>query len=115
MSRRRSWPAWTPPTDPFSPLPGTTLLPTAQPTSDPTRIPTETGDALPTRIVIPSLGIDLPVVDGDTRLPAMRCRQDPDGFAEPGHRAPPDLYGHARAGHVLPPLDESEHKRWRPA
>jgi len=101
-----SWPTWTPPTDPFSPLPGTT--PTPRPTSDPTRIPTETGDALPTRIVIPSLGIDMPVYDGDTSYPLCDVAQYLYGFANPGQPGTTYLYGHARAGMFLPLLTESE-------
>jgi Sortase domain len=101
-----SWPTWTPPTDPFSPLPGTT--PTPRPTSDPTRVPTETGDALPTRIVIPSLGIDLAVVGGDTSYPLCDVAQYLYGFANPGQPGTTYLYGHARAGMFLPLLTESE-------
>lgn len=103
-----TWPVWTPPTDPFSPLPGTTPSPTTQPTSDPTRVPTTTGDALPTRIVIPSLGIDMPIVGGDSSYPLCDVAQYLYGFANPGQPGTTYLYGHARAGMFLPLLDESE-------
>jgi hypothetical protein len=104
-----SVPMWTPPSDPyFSPMPGVTPAPTPQPTADPTRIPTTTGDALPTRIVIPSLGIDLPIVDGNTSYPLCNVAQYLLGFANPGQPGTTYLYGHARAGMFLPLLSQSE-------
>src|SRR4029079_901229 len=80
-----SLPIWTPPTDPYAtPNPGETPGMTPQPTPDPTRVPTTTGDALPTRIVIPSLGIDLPIVGGDTSYPLCNVAQYLYGFVNPG-------------------------------
>ena len=104
-----SYPIWTPPTDPyFSPIPGTSPSPTAQPTADSTRIPTTTGDALPTRVVVPSLGIDLPIVTGDTSYPLCDVAQYIGGLANPGQPGTTYLYGHARAGMFLPMLTQSE-------
>jgi len=81
--------------------------------SGPARSP---GDAVATRIVIRSLGIDLPIVSGDTSVPD----QGPAGYppcdvalylpeyAQPGERGATYLYAHARDGMFLPLLRASE-------
>ena len=69
-----------------------------------------------TRIVIRALGIDLPVVSGEIRIP----NQGPAGYppcdvalylpdyVQPGQRGTTYLYAHARAGMFLPLLLESQ-------
>jgi hypothetical protein len=88
--------------------PGDTTSPSAAPSTGPFGAPTQTGDALPTRIVIPSLGIDLPIVSGDTSYPLCDVAQYLYGFANPGQPGTTYLYGHARTGMLLPLLTESE-------
>jgi hypothetical protein len=78
------------------------------PTPGPSDGTVTTGDSPPTRIVIPSLGIDLPVVPGDTSFPLCDVAQYLFGFANPGQPGTTYLYGHARAGMFLPLLDKSE-------
>jgi hypothetical protein len=75
-----------------------------------------TGDAVATRVVIRSLGIDLPIVSGATRIPG----QGPAGYppcdvalyltdyVQPGQRGTTYLYAHAREGMFLPLLQASE-------
>ena len=84
--------------------------PTPGPTEGPeaTRVPTKTGDALPTRIVVPSLNIDLAIVRGNTSYPLCNVAQYLDGFANPGQPGTTYLYGHARAGMFLPLLKQSQ-------
>ncbi len=105
-------PVWVTPTPgPVSPSPtgpGGTPSASGQPTIGPSGVPTETGDALPTRIVIPSLDIDLPIVSGDTSYPLCNVAQYLHGFANPGQPGTTYLYGHARDGMFLPLLTESE-------
>lgn len=79
-------------------------------------MPTSGSRAVATRVVIASLGIDLPVISGDTRVP----EQGPDGyppcdvalyltsFRQPGQRGTTYLYAHARPGMFLPLLEASE-------
>ena len=74
------------------------------------------GHAVATRIVIRSLGIDLPIVSGDIRIPG----QGPPGYppcdvalylpdyVQPGERGTTYLYAHARDGMFLPLLQASE-------
>jgi len=101
----------TPTPGPVSPSPsgpGGTPTASGQPTSGPSGVPSDTGDALPTRIVIPSLDIDLPIVSGDTSYPLCNVAQYLRGFANPGQPGTTYLYGHARDGMFLPLLTESE-------
>jgi hypothetical protein len=81
--------------------------PTATPTQS-SDVTVTTGDSPPTRIVVPSLGIDLPVVAGDTDFPLCNVAQYLFGFANPGQPGTTYLYGHARTGMFLPLLDESQ-------
>jgi len=74
------------------------------------------GEAVATRVVIRSLGIDLPVVSGAIRIPG----QGPEGYppcdvalylpeyVQPGQRGTTYLYAHAREGMFLPLLQASE-------
>jgi hypothetical protein len=68
----------------------------------------DTGDSPPTRVVVPSLGIDLPVVPSNSDYPLCDVSQYLTGFANPGQPGTTYLYGHARAGMFLPLLEQSE-------
>jgi hypothetical protein len=80
--------------------------------------PAATGKGLATRVVIRSLGIDLPVISGATEIPD----QGPAGyppcdvalylpeFVQPGQRGATYLYAHAREGMFLPLLLASEQR-----
>lgn len=94
-------------------VPVTPALPSVPAISMP---PFDGTDPVATRVVIPSLGIDLPVVPGDIRVPD----QGPPGyppcdvalfltdFGQPGERGATYLYAHARPGMFLPLLQASE-------
>lgn len=89
---------------PTSPTPSATasLGPSAEPT------PTPASDSPPTRVVVPSLGIDLPVVPGNSDYPLCDVAQYLlGGFVNPGVPGTTYLYGHARKGMFLPLLDAS--------
>ncbi len=88
----------------------------ASPTATPARSVGTGLNALPSRIVVPDLGIDLPVVSGDLTLP-----DNPPDYplcdvaqylttyrypARPGTTT--WIYGHAREGMFLPLLEASE-------
>lgn len=105
---------------PADPPPARTAQPLPVPT-DPTPTPTPTptpgrGRARATRIVIRYLGIDLPIISRDRRVPD----QGPDlyppcdvaiyhtAFEQPGRPGTTYLYGHAREGMFLPLLKASE-------
>jgi hypothetical protein len=105
--------------DPFDPKP-------APPRSSPDASQTPfaaspdlgTRDAVATRVVIRSLGIDLPVVSGDIRVPRQGPADYPPcdvalylpDYVQPGERGTTYLYAHARAGMFLPLLQASERK-----
>lgn len=86
------------------------------PPSVPAMSPVTGGDVVATRVVIASLGIDLPVVSGDVSVPD----QGPAGyppcdvalymptFSQPGEPGATYLYAHARPGMFLPLLEASE-------
>lgn len=108
---------------PAVPPPLRTDLPPLQPTPEPS--PSVTPEPSPTatprrpratRIIIRYLGIDLPVISRDRRVP----NQGPDlyppcdvavyhtAFQQPGEPGTTYIYGHARSGMFLPLLEESE-------
>lgn len=77
---------------------------------------TSPGDGRATRVVIPSLRIDLPVVAGDLHVrgnrnnyPLCDVAQYMTVFAQPGHEGTAYIYGHAQRGMFLPMLRAS----WR--
>jgi hypothetical protein len=80
----------------------------ASPTPRPTPTASPLPDAPPTRVVVPSLGIDLPVIEGVTGYPLCDVAQYLDGFANPGQPGTTYIYAHARTGMFLPLLDESK-------
>ena len=110
-------PTATPPTGgptepPSSPGPGAT----PRPSSGPAPTPVQAGNAVPTRIVIPSLDIDLPVVAGDLDVPGNEGHYPlcdvamyMVGFANPGQPGTTYIYGHAQAGMFAPLLRASKY------
>jgi hypothetical protein len=94
-------PTPTPSTSPDGSAPASAApSPTASPTATPGR------RVLATRVVVPALDIDLPVVKGNAGYPlcnvAMYLRSDPsaalDLFGQPGEGRATYLYAHARDG-----------------
>jgi hypothetical protein len=98
----------------------------AQPTTEPAATPARTTNlppppAVATRVVMPSMDIDLPIISRDRRVP----RQGPDlyppcdvavyhtAFDQPGVPGTLYLYGHAREGMFLKLLEESERRNGR--
>jgi Sortase domain len=97
-----------------TPAPGTS--PAASP-SGPFATPIGGGDpAVATRVVIPSLLIDLPIVSRDLAVPGQGPDQYPPcdvalyhtDFVQPGQAGTTYLYAHARAGMFLPLLTASQ-------
>ncbi|MDP8904780.1 MAG: hypothetical protein M3N29_05605 [Chloroflexota bacterium] len=120
LSERVASPSPSPPSR--SPSPAATaasspsgLSGTAQPTlpAGATLAPSSAG-ASPTRVVIPSLDIDLPVVRGDLELPGNGSQfplcdvaQFLVEYPTPGVPGSTYIYAHARAGMFLPLLEAS--------
>jgi hypothetical protein len=98
------------------------LVPTPHPTATPvhatvTPLPTigfgapapssrPSGDA--SRIVIPAMNIDLPVVPSPDGFPYCNVAQWIPGYAQPGLYGSTFILGHARVGMFLPLLDASQ-------
>ncbi len=64
------------------------------------------------RVVVPAMGIDLPVVSGDLapppdNFPLCNVAQYSTGYRQPGEPGSVYLYAHARTGMFLPLLDAS--------
>jgi sortase (surface protein transpeptidase) len=101
-------------------VPPPTATPTATPgpsaTIDPgpTPEPTERVRAFASRVAIPALDIDLPVIKGNKGYPlcdvAMYLRE----LAQPGEDRAVYLYAHARTDMFLPILDASKIQNGRP-
>jgi hypothetical protein len=99
-----------------SPTPRPTPTPFPSSTLEPVT-PAPTPAALATRVVVPALEIDLPIVAGDLVVPGnignyplcdvAQYLTDP-AFVQPGEEGTAYLYGHAREGMFLPLLDESQ-------
>jgi hypothetical protein len=117
-------------TDPPEPTraPATpTTTPTQAPKPKPTRTAEpvdeerEPGDRpVASRIVIPSLDIDLAVISSDYRSPRQRTDYPLcdvamylSVFSQPGYTGTTYLYAHARSGMFLPLLTESEYRDGR--
>ena len=98
--------------NPIFPTPGATATASPRPTSsvNPSApaSPTPATYALPTRIVVPSLAIDMPVMEGITDYPLCDVAQYLLGFSNPGQPGTTYLYAHARKGMFLPLLEQSE-------
>lgn len=106
---------WMPPGSPLPPttLPDPTLEPSTKPppTEAPTPGPDEevkTGNSPPTRVVVSALGIDLPVMRGDSSYPYCNVAQYMTNFVNPGQAGTTYMYGHARTGMMLPFLTRSK-------
>jgi hypothetical protein len=122
----------TEPTDPTDPLatpgPGETSKPSPLPvaptptpgpgaTSRPTQPPTVPGgNAVATRVVIPSLNIDLPVVASDLDVrgneghyPLCDVAMYMTAFVNPGQAGTTYVYGHAQKGMFAPLLTASKY------
>jgi len=96
-----------------SPLPTISLpSPTAAPgaTATATAKPTSAGKRVATRIVIPALNIDLPIVKppgGSTTYPLCNVAMYLQNLSQPGLPGATYIYAHARVGMFLPMLDAS--------
>ena len=118
------------PTDPpRTPGPGSTATPvpvgptptpgpgqTPRPTRAPTPTPVPAGNAVATRVVIPSLDIDLAVVASDLvvrgnegNYPLCDVAMYMVGFVNPGQAGTTYIYGHAQAGMFAPLLHASKY------
>jgi len=83
---------------------GPSATASAEPTAEPTQKPA--GRAIATRVVIPALRIDLPVVKGNSSYPycnvamylATKTATQADSFGQPGEGRATYLYAHARDG-----------------
>jgi hypothetical protein len=88
---------------PASVVPDPTPTPTAKPTPEPTRHP---GRQVATRVVVPALNIDMPVVKGNDGYPYCNVAMylhtantaARDAFGQPGEGRATYLYAHARDG-----------------
>ncbi len=67
-------------------------------------------NAVATRVVVPALGIDLPVIPGpkDEVFPYCNVAEYSSAFDQPGQGGAIFLYAHARDGMFLPILDASK-------
>jgi len=90
----------------------TVVLPTIPPpgTLAPTPSPTIPADRVATRVVVPALKIDLPIVKGPPTkvLCNVAMYAEAPGLVQPGFPGSFYLYGHARKGMFLPLLDQSK-------
>jgi len=101
----------------LSPSPSPTPTPALSPSSTPAVTPAPTPAPLATRVVVPALEIDLPIVAGDLEVPGnvgnyplcdvAQYLTDP-AFGQPGEEGTTYLFGHAREGMFLPLLEESQ-------
>ena len=105
-------------TSPARPFPLQTALPTpliADESSAPS--PTETPDIangptnrVATRVVVPDLGIDLPVTHQRGSYPSCDVAMYLPRFDQPGQGGPTYLYAHARRGMFLELLEQSQRR-----
>jgi len=87
-----------------SPLPSASPSPVVSPS--PTASPAP--GAVATRVVIPALEIDLPVVKGPEGYPYCNVAMYLSQLHQPGDAGATYLYAHARTGMFLPLLEESK-------
>jgi hypothetical protein len=109
-------------TSPFpgGPTPSPTASPTVVaaspfPTPSPSAALTASANAVASRVVVPALKIDLPVVSGlvdppgnPGNYPLCDVAQYLTDFPQPGQPGTTYIYGHARTGMFLPLLEESQ-------
>jgi sortase (surface protein transpeptidase) len=93
-------------------LPPTPVIPEDLPTPEPT--PTPTPDVakgptnrVATRVVVPDLGIDLPVTRQKSSYPSCDVAMYLTRFDQPGQGGPVYLYAHAQRGMFLELLEQS--------
>jgi Sortase domain len=103
-----------------SPSPSRSPVPTGTPRGSVipslSATPQPTPLALASRVVVPSLDIDLPVVAGDLQVPGNTgdyplcdvAQYLSPPFVQPGEEGTTYLYGHAREGMFLPLLEASQ-------
>ena len=94
--------------------PASLVLPTIPPpgTAEPSPSVSIPADRVATRVVVPALKIDLPVVEGPPNhvLCNVAMYAEAPGLVQPGFPGSVYLYGHARKGMFLPLLDQSKKK-----
>jgi hypothetical protein len=90
------------PTPPPSPEPSSSTEPSASPSTSPSA-----ERALATRVVIPALRIDLPVMPGPDTYPPCNVAMFIRELGQPGEPRATYIYAHARTGMFLPLLTES--------
>jgi hypothetical protein len=94
--------------------PPSLVLPTIPPpgTAEPSPSASIPADRVATRVVVPALKIDLPIVEGPPNhvLCNVAMYAEAPGLVQPGFPGSVYLYGHARKGMFLPLLDQSKKK-----
>lgn len=89
-----------------SPSPSESLDPSVSPAPTPEATPQPTGREIATRVVVPALDIDLPVIRGNDGYPYCNVAMylssskdaDKDVFGQPGEGRATYIYAHARDG-----------------
>ena len=100
-------PSTSPGTSPSnSPSSSASASPTPRITPDPTLKPGTR--AVATRVVVPGLDIDLPIIKGPPGYPPCRVALYLKELKQPGEKGATYLYAHARTGMFLPFLDASK-------
>ena len=96
--------------EPESPVPSLlTLPPLISPSPSPSLAPSlPPVDRVATRVVIPALDIDLPVVKGPSGYPYCNVAMYIKELHQPGGPGATYIYAHAREGMFLPLLDQSK-------
>ncbi len=93
-----------------SPSPAISLVPASSPSpgESPSPSPSPSGGHVATRVVIPALGIDLPIVAPVANAyPYCNVAMYLAALGQPGEGRATYLYAHARTGMFLPLLDQS--------
>ncbi len=90
--------------------PGASANPSGNPSPTPAPSFATGGNRVATRIVIPSLDIDLPIVKqpGSSTYPLCNVAMYISSLSQPGQPGSTYLYAHARVGMFLPLLDASK-------
>jgi hypothetical protein len=91
---------------PASPSPSASLDPEVSPAPTPEATPKRTGREIATRVVVPALDIDLPIIRGNNGYPYCNVamylssskKADQDVFGQPGEGRATYIYSHARDG-----------------
>ena len=101
------------PTETPATAPPSVALPTIPPPGTPAPTPSPSAipaDRVATRVVVPALKIDLPIVKGppDKVYCDVAMYTEAPGLVQPGFPGSVYLYGHARKGMFLPLLDQSK-------